>query len=141
MKKIEYQRANCPSAPSNYNRGQALEWRIRYELTGATARADNRKGCEGADCNGYQIKSPKASLIDNDKCNGYIFALENDNGFYVMSRAEFKQFADLFSYLDHDSRSHKAKRRIKNDSKIMRNYLATRVQRAPQVPPQKEKNK
>lgn len=123
MKKVEYTRANCPQVPTNYNKGQAVQWRVAYDLTGCAMKADNAKGCEGADVAGYQVKSPKASLIENDKCNGYIFGFVDSNYYYVMSNKEFETFASKFSYVDKDSATKKEKRRIRNDSKIMRDYL------------------
>ena len=125
MLKIEYSRANCPSAPANYNRGQRVEWAISYDLTGTPKKADNISGTKSADCMGYQIKSPKASLIEKDNCNGYAFGFDGATFYYLMSPQEFDEFASKFSYLDRDSQSGKAKRRIRNDSHIMRAYLDT----------------
>lgn len=117
----------CPPCPDNYNRGNIVEWRVGYELTGTPSKANNRKGCEGGDVDGWQVKSPKASLIDNDNCKGYIFGFADADYFYTMSKEEFEIFVNEFSYLDVDSRTGKAKVRIKNDSKKMRDWLRDRT--------------
>lgn len=120
-------RENCPECPENYNRGEQVEWRIGYELTGEPGERNNRPGAEGGDVLGWQVKSPKASLASEDNCDGYIFGFADAEYFFEMSRAEFEEFLTEFSYTDRDSRTGKAKVRIKSDSSKMRKWLLARV--------------
>ena len=77
--------------------------------------------------NGWQVKSPKASMVENDNCDGYIFGFADADYFFEMNHEEFAEFLAEFSYIDRDSRSGKAKIRIKNDSSKMRKWLLARV--------------
>ena len=122
-----YYTTTCPTCPTNYNKGQQVEWKVGYELTGTPAKANNRKGSEDGDVNGWQVKSPKASLIENDNCEGYIFGFADTDYFYMMTIEEFEEFATEFSYLDRDSKTGKAKLRIKNDTKKMREWLQAKA--------------
>lgn len=127
MKLNTYKRANCPNCPDNYNKGEQVEWRVGYELTGVPSERNNRPGSDGGDVGGWQVKSPKASMVDNDNCDGYIFGFAEENFFFEMSKAEFEEFLNQFSYLDRDSKTGKSKVRIKNDSSKMRKWLMDRV--------------
>ena len=127
MTKNYFTRANCPNCPSNYNNGQIVEWRVGYELTGVPSKANNKPGRDGGDVEGWQVKSPKASLVDGDKCDGYIFGFPTEDFFYTMSKPEFESFITEFSYIDRDSKTGKAKIRIKNDTKKMREWLEARA--------------
>lgn len=126
--KIEYfTRANCPECPETYNKGERVEWRVGYELTGKPSERNNKPATAGGDVLEWQVKSPKASLAEVDNCGGYIFGFADTEYFFQMSRAEFEEFLTQFSYLDRDSKSGKAKIRIKNDSSKMRKWLLDRV--------------
>lgn len=114
---------NCPECPSNYNKGERVEWRIGYELTGTPSARNNRPGSTGGDVAGWQVKSPKASVADHDTCQGYLFGFAQENFFYEMSHEEFARFLLEFSYIDRDSKTGKSKIRIKNDTKKMRAWL------------------
>lgn len=127
MKKVMYTRANCPACPMGYNKGETVEWKIGYELTGTPSARNNKAGYTGGDINGWQVKSPKASLTEADKCDGYIFGFADAEFFYEMSKEEFESFILEFSYLDRDSKSGKAKLRIKNDTKKMRAWLEAKA--------------
>lgn len=127
MKKVFYTRANCPEIPEKYNKGNAVEWKVGYELTGIPSKANNRPAEMGGDVLDWQVKSPKASLTEKDNCNGYIFGFADTDFFYEMSTNEFENFVNNFSYIDRDSRSGKEKIRIKSDSKKMREWLEERV--------------
>ena len=120
-------RENCPECPEDYNKGERVEWRIGYELTGEPSERNNRPGTEGGDVGEWQIKSPKASLAPTDNCGGYIFGFADSEYYFKMSKAEFEEFLTEFSYTDRDSRTGKAKVRIKNDSSKMRKWLLARV--------------
>lgn len=122
--KIEYyKRANCPEIPEGYNKGEAVEWRIGYEKTGAPSLRNNKPATKGGDVGKWQVKSPKASVANEDNCGGYIFGFADADYYYEMSREEFEEFLQEFGYTDYDSRSKKAKIRIKNDSQKMRKWL------------------
>ena len=120
-------RPNCPSCPDGYNNGETVEWRIGYELTGEPSKRNNKPGSAGGDVLDWQVKSPKASLTDNDRCDGYIFGFADADYYFQMSCKEFEEFVNQFSYIDRDSRTGKAKVRIKNDSTKMRKWLLSRV--------------
>ena len=125
MKKFE--RANCPECPDGYNKGEQVEWRVGYELTGEPSERNNKPGTAGGDVLDWQVKSPKASLTENDNCGGYIFGFADADYFFQMSKAEFEEFLTQFSYIDRDSKTGKAKVRIKNDSSKMRKWLMDRA--------------
>jgi hypothetical protein len=127
MLKIEYSRPNCPACPADYNKGEQVEWRIGYELTGEPSERNNKPATVGGDVGEWQVKSPKASLAEVDNCGGYIFGFADADYFFEMSKAEFEEFLTEFSYTDRDSKSGKAKIRIKNDSSKMRKWLMARA--------------
>ena len=126
--KIEYfSRANCPKCPDGYNNGEQVEWRVGYELTCEPSERNNKPATNGGDVGELQVKSPKASLAPVDNCGGYIFGFADTEYFFKMSRAEFDEFLQEFSYTDRDSKTGKTKIRIKNDSSKMRKWLLSRV--------------
>lgn len=127
MKKIFYTRENCPCAPDNYNRGERVEWRVGYELTGTPSARNNKPAHEGGDVGDWQVKSPRASLTGKDLCKGYIFGFAEEEFYYTMTIEEFEAFVEEFSSWDHDSHTGKTKLRIKGDSKIMRAWLEARA--------------
>ena len=123
MKKVFYVRENCPTAPNGYNKGERVEWRIGYELTGTPSERNNKPGTAGGDVGDWQIKSPKASLINNDNCKGYIFGFVDTYYYYEMSIEEFENFINEFSYVDRDTKTKKAKVRFYDKSKRMVEWL------------------
>lgn len=127
MIKKYFSRPACPACPDYYNRGNKVQWRVGYELTGEPAPADNKPGAEGGDVLGWQVKSPKASLVEHDNCDGYIFGFHNAEFFYEMTHEEFAEFVSCFAYIDRDSKTGKSKLRIKNDSAKMRKWLDERA--------------
>lgn len=127
MKKHYFCRKDCPHAPAGYNRGELVEWRIGYELTGKPNERNNKPADVGGDVGEWQVKSPKATLTGKDNCGGFIFGFADADFFYEMSIAEFAEFAEKFTYTDYDSRTHKAKTRVKGDSKKMREWLEARA--------------
>lgn len=127
MNKLHFARPNCPNCPENYNRGEQVEWRVGYELTGEPSERNNRAGSTGGDVLGWQVKSPKASLTENDNCDGYIFGFASEDFFFQMTCEEFEEFVNEFSYIDRDSKTGKSKVRIKNDSSKMRRWLEDRA--------------
>jgi hypothetical protein len=127
MKMHTYNRPNCPECPKGYNNGECVEWRVGYEKTGEPSKRNNKPGANGGDVLGWQVKSPKASMVENDNCDGYIFGFANADYFFEMNKAEFEEFLTQFSYIDRDSKTGKAKVRIKNDSSKMRKWLMARA--------------
>ena len=127
MKIKNYERKNCPKIPEGYNKGEAVEWRIGYEKTGAPSLRNNRPATTGGDVGEWQVKSPKASIAAEDNCGGYIFGFADADYYYEMSKEEFEEFLQEFSYTDYDSRTKKTKIRIKNDSQKMRKWLEGRA--------------
>lgn len=126
MKTKYFTRANCPEIPDGYNKGEAVEWRVGYELTGVPSLRNNKPATQGGDVGEWQVKSPKASVPEIDNCGGYIFGFADSDFYYEMSREEFEEFLQEFGYTDYDSRSKKKKIRIKNDTTKMRKWLAER---------------
>ena len=127
MKMNTYNRPNCPACPDDYNRGERVEWKVGYELTGEPSKRNNKPGSEGGDVLGWQVKSPKASMVENDNCDGYIFGFADADFFFEMSKGEFEEFLTQFSYMDKDSHTGRPKVRIKSDSTKMRKWLMARV--------------
>lgn len=122
-----YYKSDCPTCPQGYNKGEQVEWKVGYELTGKPSKRNNKPGREAGDVNGWQVKSPKASMVESDNCKGYIFGFADSNYYYTMNKEEFETFLTEFSYLDKDSKTGKAKVRIKNDTKKMREWLQARA--------------
>lgn len=127
MKMNYFSRPNCPECPNGYNKGEQVEWRIGYELTGEPSERNNKPATAGGDVLDWQVKSPKASMVENDNCGGYIFGFADADYFFQMNKAEFEEFLTQFSYIDRDSKTGKAKVRIKNDSSKMRKWLMDRA--------------
>jgi hypothetical protein len=123
MKKNICSRKNCPEIPAGYNKGEAVEWRVGYELIGTPSLRNNKPAKNGGDVGVWQVKSPKASVAEVDNCGGYIFGFADADFYYTMSKTEFEEFLQEFGYTDYDSRSKKTKIRIKNDSLKMRRWL------------------
>ena len=127
MKMTTYTRPACPACPPNYNKGEQVEWRIGYELTGIPGERNNKPATDGGDVLNWQVKSPKASLTGKDNCDGFIFGFADADFFFEMNHEEFEEFINQFGYVDRDSRSGKEKIRIKSDSKKMRKWLMDRA--------------
>lgn len=127
MLKVNYQRLDCPECPNGYNKGEIVEWKVGYELTGTPSARNNKPAQDGGDVNGWQVKSPKASLTGRDNCDGYIFGFADADFFYEMSRMEFAEFLLEFSYIDADSKTGRRKLRVKNDTKKMRAWLEAKA--------------
>ena len=123
MKKVFYVRENCPTAPNGYNKGECVEWRIGYELTGTPSERNNRPATAGGDVGEWQVKSPKASLTNNDNCKGYIFGFVDTDYYYEMTLEDFENFVNEFSYVDRDTKTKKEKIRLYDKSKKMVEWL------------------
>ena len=123
MRKVFYTRANCPIAPSGYNKGERVEWRVGYELTGTPSERNNKPATAGGDVGEWQVKSPKASLVNNDNCKGYIFGFVDSDYYYEMTLEDFENFVSEFSYVDRDTKTKKEKVRLYDKSKRMVEWL------------------
>lgn len=102
-------RSDCPTVPNGYNKGQSVQWRIGYELTGAPMACDNAKGSLQADCDGWQIKSPRCTVNDNDFCKGYLFGFDDENYYYELSKAEMLELEKYFVKVSASSQGSKRK--------------------------------
>jgi hypothetical protein len=119
------------------NNGQRLEQIARFNLTGEIAKADNRKATECGDCNGYQIKSARATIckgeniaahIESDAAIAYIY-ITAELIAYTMSKAEYLEFATEFATLTRESTKNggATKMRFKSESKAMLEWLRARA--------------
>ena len=119
------------------NNGQRLEQIARFNLTGEIAKADNKKFTECGDCNGFQIKSARATIckgtdlaahIENDAAVGYIY-ITAELVAYTMSKAEYLEFATQFATLTRESAKNGGaeKLRFKSESKALIEWLRARV--------------
>lgn len=119
------------------NNGQRLEQIARFNLTGEIAKADNKKFTECGDCNGFQIKSARATIckgtdlaahIENDAAIGYIY-ITAELVAYTMSKAEYLEFATQFATLTRESAKNGGaeKLRFKSESKTLLEWLKARA--------------
>lgn len=119
------------------NNGQRLEQIARFNLTGEIAKADNKKFTECGDCNGFQIKSARATIckgtdlaahIENDAAIGYIY-ITAELVAYTMSKAEYLEFATQFATLTRESAKNGGaeKLRFKSESKALLEWLKARA--------------
>ena len=123
---------------NNYtNHGQNAEQSIRFTLTGEIAKADNIRYDLGTDCLNYQIKSARATIckgtdirayLELDASTAYIYA-DNDGTAWVMTKAEYIEFCEMFSTITTDSakNGNNAKLRLKSEGKAMREWLQARA--------------
>lgn len=123
------------------NGGQKIEQSIRYALTGKIIKADNLPATIGADCNGYQIKSARATICKGDhlgavrpwvcfeRCNGYIYGTQ-DGTAYIMTKKEYMDFAITFGTITRDSQKNggASKIRFGHETQKMREYLKERAE-------------
>lgn len=129
------------------NNGQKLEQSVRYALTGAIVKADNIPATIASDCNGYQIKSARATIASNcgtkepantankraqiiagwlvhDVARAYIYATA-DGTAYVMDVDEYLTFTANFSTVTRDSSKNggRYKIRLRYETVTMREWL------------------
>ena len=123
------------------NNGQKIEQSIRYALTGKIIKADNLPATVGADCNGYQIKSARATVCKGEKiddcrikicferCNGYIYGTLDGIG-YIMTKEEYRDFVLKFGTVTRESNKNggNAKIRFGHETKALREYLDERAE-------------
>ena len=120
------------------NNGQHAEQMFRYTMNGKIEKADNRPATECADCNGYQVKSARATIckgediakhLENDKATGYAYINADCSTAYLMTKAEYLEFATEFATLTRESSKNGGaiKLRFKTESKAMVEWLEGRV--------------
>ena len=125
------------TAPSNYNNGQRLEFIARYNLTGKTEKADNRKAEKATDCLHYQIKSARATIckgkdiaehIASERATEFIYITKTLTA-YIMSKAEYLAFCEEFGTITRESGKNGGaeKTRLKTESAEMLKWLAARA--------------
>lgn len=126
------------ATPKYRNEGQQAEREARYTLTGKWCNADNRKG--GADCNGYQVKSFRATVCNGTTldgiaeeyadADGFIFVDRENEQMFVMTAEEWHAFAEAFASVDNGSKTSngaKTKIRLNQQFKAQRAWLKARA--------------
>lgn len=120
------------------NNGQEAERVARFTLTGELAKADNLAHNLGADCLDIQIKSARATVCKGTDLEAYL-NLDASNRFgyvtadfkvmYIMSRAEYTEFVNLFGTITKESGKNGGaeKIRLKHESKDMIEWLKARA--------------
>lgn len=122
------------------NNGQHLEYCLRV-MFGETAKADNRKG--GADLTingkGYQVKGMRATVCHGDNienitreyatADGFVFGDLETATAYIMTTAEFVEFARVFGETTRESAKNGGTSKIRLNRKLeeQRDYLRQRV--------------
>ena len=109
MVKRFLKRPSCPTVPQGYNNGQAVQWVLGYELTGKPMACDNVKGSLQADCDGWQIKSPRCTVNDDDFCKGYLFGFHDESYYYELTKAEMLELEKFFVKVSASSQGSKRK--------------------------------
>lgn len=119
------------------NNGQHAEQWVRYTLSGEYHKADNLPHDRGADHEGYQIKSARATVckgtdirayLATDLATAYIYATASGIA-YVMTRTEYIAFVETFATVTRESSSNggAVKLRLKSESTALLAYLAERA--------------
>lgn len=116
------------------NNGQHAEQKARFTLTGKIEKADNKPFTAGGDCGDIQIKSARATVchgtdikahIAMDGASRYGYVNADFSVMYLMSPAEWLEFASLFGTVTRESKKNggAVKIRLKTESKEMREWL------------------
>lgn len=135
------------------NNGQKIEQSIRYALTGEIVKADNIPATVASDCNGYQIKSARATVakygyagikapantankraqiiagwLTYDSARAYIYGTA-DGVAYVMDADEYLTFTANFSTITTDSAKNggRYKVRLRYETAEMREWLENQI--------------
>lgn len=125
------------SIPRTYkNNGQHAEQVFRYTLTGRIISADNIPHDIEADVLDYQVKSPRctvctgtydiAAYVRNDAAHRFAFVNKACSVAYIMTAAEWIEFASRFCYKSQESggkNGDAVKVRLLDESARMREYL------------------
>ena len=117
------------------NNGQEAERIFRYTMTGEIAKADNLAHNLGADCLNYQVKSARATVcrgrdlaayLATDKATEFAYVLADFSKAYIMSKAEYTEFVNLFGTVTRESAKNGGyeKTRLGHETEKMREWLA-----------------
>ena len=117
------------------NNGQEAERIFRYTMTGEIAKADNLSHDLATDCLGYQVKSARATVcrgtdleayLATDKATEFAYVTEDFSKAYIMSKAEYIEFATKFGTVTTESAKNGGHRkiRLKAEGREMREWLA-----------------
>ena len=96
----------------NANHGQRAEYIFRYTWTGLLCKADNLPASLCADCDGIQIKSARATIckgtdirahVEADPAEWYAYVVNDFTIAYIMSKAEYIEFATRFATVTTES--------------------------------------
>ena len=120
------------------NNGQHAEQVARFTITGEICKADNKPFTAGGDCGNLQIKSAKATICKGtdiaahlraDKAELYGYVVADFSEMFVMTKAEYFEFAKMFSTITRESSKNGGaeKMRFKSESKKVIEYLQARV--------------
>ena len=120
------------------NNGQHAEQVARYTLTGEVCKADNKPFTAGGDCGDIQIKSARATVchgtdikahIAMDGANRYGYVNASFTVMYLMSAAEWFEFATLFGTVTRESGKNGGaiKMRLKAETRGMVEWLKVRT--------------
>lgn len=122
------------------NRGQRAEQIARFTLTGNAGRADNISHTVSADCLDVQIKSARATVcsgttnieeyLATDAAKRYAYVSEAMNTMFIMTRAEYLEFARTFGTVTRESHSKgggKVKVRLGHETKALMQWLRDRA--------------
>ena len=119
--------------------GQHAEQIFRYTVTGKICKADNKPATVCGDCLGVQIKSARATIckgldiaahIARDAATGYAYVVADFSVAYLMSPAEWLEFATEFATVTTESVKNGGaiKTRLKSESKAMTAWLVARLE-------------
>ena len=119
--------------------GQHAEQVFRYTVTGEICKADNRPATACGDCLDIQIKSARATVckgldiaahIAKDAAAGYAYVIADFSVEYIMTPAEWLEFATEFATVTTESIKNggSVKTRLKSESKVMTAWLVARLE-------------
>lgn len=120
------------------NSGQHAEQVVRYTVTGVICKADNKPFTAGADCLDIQIKSARATIckgldiekhLELDSANRYGYVVKDFSVMYIMDKAEYLEFCNLFATITRESTRNggAVKLRLKDETKAMLKWLADSI--------------
>lgn len=118
--------------------GQHAEQVARYTLTGVVCKADNKPATLCGDCLDIQIKSARATVckgldiaahIASDAAKRYGYVVADFSAMYIMSPAEWLEFATEFGTPTTESKKNGGgvKIRLKSEGKAMTAWLVARL--------------
>ena len=120
------------------NNGQEAERRFRFTLTGEDCKADNIPANKGCDLGNISIKSARASVcrgtdidehLRKDCAERFAYVTKGFTRAYIMERAKYKEFVELFSTVGHESKKNGGglKLRLKDEPRAMLEWLEAQM--------------